>query len=670
MYNHVDQTWKNKPRFLSLKHQELLAQRLQDYARLRKLQNILIIFHGGEPLLFGADKMVEFAEEIKKKLISVGCKVDFGIQTNGVLLKEEHLKLFQKHEISVSLSIDGPQEIHDQFRLNHQGKPSFDKVYKALLLLKQYPKVFTGCLSVINPNYKPDALFSFFDQNGIDNFNILLPDANYLTPPPGRDQNPDLYLDWLIEAFDIWFNHYPHINCKFFESILLSFTGHRGHSDALGLGDVSLLNIETDGSYHDLDVLKITEHNSSDLGIHLENDPIESAERASQIQFHRKLLTFEGLSDVCKSCDKVNICGGGSVPHRFSKEGYQNPTIYCREMYGLIDHMYERVLTELVDEFDAKRIEEFWDFETSSEVIKDLREDFGRKNFEFLKQFTRYKSLEYRDLREKLLHPLFYTWMLTCKGELEGKPFTNFDGEPTLFHEDDILDQVGCIQGEDFIIQEPNRWYQQILGKQFRLEHSPEEFKEGLSTIRRALDIVEEYNPKLLAEMKQVSRHIQIIRCANLEKDTDVSFSDETLPGVLFIGVWKNGKLLSPYQVAESLIHEHLHQKLYLLQKKMEIFSVQDLEIYLPWPKKHYPPSGAVHAVYVFVHIIQFLDALRDKPEISQHAHKELALHLGHLNSCIDEIVEKVVFTEVGQLFFNRLVKEYHSFTGKISASV
>jgi len=670
MYNHADQTWKDKPRLLSLKHQELLAQRLREYAKLRELENILIIFHGGEPLLFGADNLVQFAEEIKAKLISVGCNVDFGIQTNGVLLKKEHLEMFQEHEISVSLSIDGPQEIHDQFRLNHQGKPSFEKVYKALLLLKQYPRVFTGCLSVINPRYKPDALFSFFDQNGIEDFNILLPDANYINPPPGRAENPDLYLDWLIEAFDTWFDHYPHIKCKLFESILRSFSGHQGHSDALGLGDVSMLNLETDGSYHDLDVLKITEQNSSDLGMHLETDPIESAEKANQIQFHRSLLTFEGLSEACKSCDKVNICGGGSVPHRFSKEGYQNPTVYCREMYALIDHMYARVLKELNDEFDAERIEEFWNCATSSEIINDLREDFARKNFEFLRQFATYKNAEYSAVREKLLHPLFYTWLLACKGKKKGEPFENLDGELLFFEDEDILDQVGCIEGEEFVVQEPNRWYQQTLGVQFKLEHSPEELKEGLSIIHQALDIVKEYNPKLLAEMKQVSRHIQIIRYADPENDTDVSFSDETLPGVLFIGAWKNGNPLSPYQVAESLIHEHLHQKLYLLQKKMELLSEQDLEIYLPWPKKHYPPSGAIHGVYVFVHIIQFLDAIRDKPEISEHANKELALHLEHLNSCIDEIAEKVVFTEVGQLFFDRLMKEYRSFSEKMSVLV
>ena len=110
VYNHADQSWKNKPKTLSLKHQELFADRLREYILEKKLEKILVIFHGGEPLLFGADNLVEFAQKIRTK---VPCRVEIGVQTNGVLLKEDHLKKFDAENISVSFSIDGPREMHD-----------------------------------------------------------------------------------------------------------------------------------------------------------------------------------------------------------------------------------------------------------------------------------------------------------------------------------------------------------------------------------------------------------------------------------------------------------------------------------------------------------------------------------------------------------------------------
>lgn len=74
---------------------------------------------------------------------------------------------------SGSISIDGPKEMHDTHRLDHKDRSSFDKVYKALLLLKRFPKIFSGCIAVVNPNYEPRELIKFFADNQIAGFNFL-----------------------------------------------------------------------------------------------------------------------------------------------------------------------------------------------------------------------------------------------------------------------------------------------------------------------------------------------------------------------------------------------------------------------------------------------------------------------------------------------------------------
>ena len=69
MYQHADQTWRNKPKCLSEHHQELFAKRLNEYVTAKNLQHVLIIYHGGEPLLFGAENIIRFTGLIRNQTV-------------------------------------------------------------------------------------------------------------------------------------------------------------------------------------------------------------------------------------------------------------------------------------------------------------------------------------------------------------------------------------------------------------------------------------------------------------------------------------------------------------------------------------------------------------------------------------------------------------------------
>lgn len=698
MYQHADQTWKDKPRFLSEHHQRLLVRRLADYVDEKKLKRILIIYHGGEPLLFGVDKLLKLSQDIRDQVKFVGCQADFGIQTNGLLLTEEALKKFEALNISVSLSMDGPQKIHDQYRVNHRNKPSFEKVYKALLMLKKFPKIFTGCLSVVNPHFEPRELFQFFDENGITEFNFLLPDAHYIAPPPGRADNPSLYKDWLIKAFDCWFDFFPHVKNKFFEGILLSCLGHKGFSDAFGLGDVGLLNIETDGTYHDLDVLKITEKNSSYLEMGLETHSIADVEKSTKIQAHRILLTKQGLCKTCLSCEHVDICGGGSVPHRFSKEGYLNPTVYCQEMFALIEHAINRfanqlqnedreVSNQLLQNFDIVQMQEYWDAKTSEVQIQHLKEHLARKSYRKFQSICSYglkafplkaetiklcRELNFDQIKHVLVRPTVFAWLSALHGHSIGSPVVNIDNQelpadPEYF--ETVLNLAKTPLNCDFEIQSDDKWFYYSLGSSVQITHEPSRLQQALNSLYEALEIINTYEPFIYREMLKVSQHIQIIT-DHSNPDNDISFSDETLPGAIFIGVLKGKDLLSPFMLAASLIHEHMHQKLYLLQQRFELFCSQDVLVYSPWPQKLRPPAGALHAVFVFIHVARFWYKVLKSGQIPKIAEKQLEMELDRLKQCVEEIKEKVQFTQTGKLFFDCLLKEYENLVQKTPSKI
>ena len=342
MYKHADQTWRSQPAIMSDEVTAALARRLGEYVCQEDIAAISVIFHGGEPLLAGAHRLAETVHRVREA-VPQRTTISFSLQTNGTLLDEESLGLLAGAGIWVSLSIDGGKKAHDLHRLDHRGRSSFEKTLKALELLEGNRKVYGGLISVIDPCVTPEELFEFFGPRRPPQWDFLLPDAHHERRPPGRDLDPSLYQRWLLRAFDIWFDQYPEIPVRTFDSILGACAGLPSETDSFGFGIPNLLTIETDGSYHNHDVLKITESGATSLDLNLNHHKISEAARSPKLLFHRSLLCLDGLAEECQRCPEVNVCGGGAVPHRYSHSGLRNPTVYCFEMLSLIGHARKRI---------------------------------------------------------------------------------------------------------------------------------------------------------------------------------------------------------------------------------------------------------------------------------------------------------------------------------------
>lgn len=348
MYNHADQSWRNQPSIMSENTKEMLAWRVGEYVCQEEINAICVIFHGGEPLLAGASRIVETVKLIRDA-VPRQTIIYFSIQTNGTLLDQESLNLFIEADILVSLSIDGGKKAHDLHRLDHNGRSSFEKTFEALELLENNRNIYGGLISVIDPTVAPNELFDFFAPRKPPRWDFLLPDANHLYLPPGRELEPDIYKNWLLCAFNIWFDKYSEIPVRIFDSILAAFAKLPTETDAIGFYVPNLLTIETDGTYHGLDVMKITTNGATSLNMNLSQHSIIEVANSPKFVAYNNLLTLDGLAEVCKLCPEVNICAGGAVPHRYSVSGMLNPTVYCDEMLALIKHAKDRVYSQLLD---------------------------------------------------------------------------------------------------------------------------------------------------------------------------------------------------------------------------------------------------------------------------------------------------------------------------------
>jgi uncharacterized protein len=679
VYHHADQSWRSMPPILSREDRDAFAAQLSTYVKHANLRHCVVVFHGGEPLLMGAGELVAFAKQLR---LAVGNEVhlDISLQTNGLLLNSDSLDELRMADIGVSLSLDGPKEVNDLHRTSRSGRSSYSKTLKALELLKAAPEVFAGVISVIDPRVSPRTLFEFFNGHAVPKLDFLLPDAHHLRQPPQRTDSPDIYERWLIEAFDLWFDKYSHLRVRTFEALLDGVAGLPSQTDAFGFGDVSLITIETDGTYHDLDVLKVVGQGATKIGGSVKDTPIAQIAKSEALNAHRKLLNKEGLCQSCRQCEVVEICGGGAVPHRYGLRGFNNPTVYCREMRALIRHVHGRVMGDLSNRTSSLNatssgIDEsligFERAETSAGCTVDLwNAAVADQASELKRAFMIFDessagsgggpvgqwTSENLDLIAQ--RPGAVAWSRTMLALADGRSVHAVDGSPLERDRDYVgwlLTNYKTIVEKEVEVHRHDRWLRLPFGSAIVFEDDDIAAK-AMPVLHEALAIIEAWRPALASELKLICRAIQFVRDPGADPDKIVSFSDNTVPGALFVSVVQREQIIDAYDLADSLIHEYRHQKLYLLERLRPIVEPTSKKVVSPWREDLRPPSGLFHAVFVFVELRRFWLHVRSLTiqRLSRRAENMLAVTDKRLDAAFRTLAS-CRLTETGRLLASML---------------
>lgn len=350
MYNFDDKTYLQQPRFMSPETVNMLLLRVKEHCQQHSLERFFFIFHGGEPLLAKKEFFIDFIETAGKILNGV-VKMYFSLQTNGILLDDEWCRLFIKYNIRVGISLDGPQEIHDKHRLDHSGKGTFDRVLKGLNVLKtngldQVSKL----LCVINVNADPIAMYDFFKSTGIRTVDFLFPDLNYEHVSKKHHQSQlTAHADWLISIFDRWIEDAKGVSplqIRKFSNAISLILGKPTSSDEMGQENNSVLVIETDGGIETLDSLKICGEGFTKANLNIRTNSLDDALDSPLARLYHDSHT--NLCDQCNNCYVKEVCGGGNIAHRYRhSNGFNNPSIYCRDLEKLYTHVRDTVFEML-----------------------------------------------------------------------------------------------------------------------------------------------------------------------------------------------------------------------------------------------------------------------------------------------------------------------------------
>lgn len=332
-----DDTVYQKPKVISRDTLRVLANKVRQHVSKYHLRRFSILFHGGEPLLCRKDDLADFCGQLRAIEKDLDCYFKLNVTTNGLLIDDEWADIFSSYGIGVTISIDGPPEVHDVSRIDFQGHGTYNQVVAAIDFLR-LRGLEPGILSVCRPQSDPQRILSLLvDELRFDGFDILIPDATHA-------DNPASIARFYTRLFDIWYQEYDQrgVKIRLLDNILLGLFGGFSEAESIGYGPIRRLTVLTDGSMETLDVLRVIRSGftRSELNIHkndiqdIETDPL----------WREVLDSSLNLPAECMSCEFKYACGGGHIGTRWSAERrFDNPSVYCSDIKEILRHIWKTI---------------------------------------------------------------------------------------------------------------------------------------------------------------------------------------------------------------------------------------------------------------------------------------------------------------------------------------
>jgi uncharacterized protein len=339
----------NKPPVLTLDAEDQFCARLEQHIHKYELDQFLLVFHGGEPLLFPKYRFCDLQNKLSDIERRTGCKIERGLTTNAILIDEEWTSLFKAHDVNVTVSLDGPPEINDKQRVDFKGRGTLAATLRGLDCLRA-AGIEPGLISVCNPSTDPERIVAYIvEELGILHFDILPPDATH-------SDNPPPIADYFIRLFDVWFDRYAErgVRISTLDAMIRGLTGHLSASDTIGLGPIYTVTLMTDGALEALDVLRIAGAGSTASNANVRDNALQDVQNDPiwREAFHASM----NLAEVCRKCELLDSCGGGHLAQRWSPQRrFDNPSVYCESWKRIFDHIWRRVAPTLVLEYEPQK---------------------------------------------------------------------------------------------------------------------------------------------------------------------------------------------------------------------------------------------------------------------------------------------------------------------------
>ena len=343
---------------------EALEAYVRNYIEVAEGPEVNFAWQGGEPTLMGLD-FFRRAVDLQKQYAG-DRRITNSLQTNGTLLDDEWCKFLADHEFLVGLSIDGPEHIHDKYRLDRGGNPTFEKVQEAMHRMQNHGVNFNTltCVTVESAE-QPLEVYDFLRDQGAEFMQFIpiverLPGDKStelgleLAEPQleGEEEStrvtnwsvrPGQYGKFLKNIFDKWVkNHVGSTFVQIFDVALNAWMDQEPPLCNFATNCGNAMIIEYNGDLYSCDHFVYPDHR---LG-NIREDSLEEMVRHPSV---RKLGRYksEGLPQKCRDCEVLFVCHGGCPKNRFktTEDGEPGLNYLCEGYRDFFNHIDQPMKT-------------------------------------------------------------------------------------------------------------------------------------------------------------------------------------------------------------------------------------------------------------------------------------------------------------------------------------
>jgi uncharacterized protein len=331
---------------------------------------VTIAWQGGEPTLMGLD-FFRRSVEIAQRYLQPGQRAVHTIQTNGTLIDAEWARHFKEHDYLVGISIDGPQQIHDAYRVTKGGRGTFEKVMRGLAHLREAGVEFNALttLHAANADRGADVYRFLRDDCGARYIQFIpiierVPEAGLDGTVPwsswrdrplyeqsgefvtGRSISGEQYGRFLIDVFEEWVRRdVGEVYVQMFDVALANWYGEPPglcvHSETCGLA----LALEHTGDLYSCDHFVEPDYRLGNIG---ESPMIDLVSSERQRDFGQ--AKRDTLPQQCLDCDVRFACHGGCPKDRFIETADGEPGLnYLCDGYLAFFHHVDKPMRTMCD---------------------------------------------------------------------------------------------------------------------------------------------------------------------------------------------------------------------------------------------------------------------------------------------------------------------------------
>ncbi len=378
--------------------EDVLEAYIQQYIHAQHAPEINFAWQGGEPTLMGVD-FFQKAVELQKKHCPPHKRVSNALQTNGTLLDDKWGAFLQANNFLVGLSIDGPRELHDTYRVNKGQKPTFDQVLRGIGFLRKH-EVEHNYLVVVNRvnGREPLAVYRFLrdelEAAFIQFIPCVEPQSFRTTAPnlhsirrkvkvgaaetqPGHPQsvvtdwsvNAEDYGTFLCSVFDEWLRHdVGNVFVQIFDVALACWSGMGSTLCVFAETCGNAACIEHDGAIYSCDHYVYPEYR---IGNVQEGSLAEMMNSTFQRDFAK--AKRDSLPRYCRDCEVRFACNGECPKSRFlsTPDGEEGLNYLCPGLRQFFNH---------IDPWMKRMAEEIRNGRPAANVMQQLQRPRRRKN--------------------------------------------------------------------------------------------------------------------------------------------------------------------------------------------------------------------------------------------------------------------------------------------------